>query len=227
MRTSSIRGSLEISPEHGSVSTWLCTPSQVRALLVLAHGAGAGMEHGTMNAIADALSQHGIATFRFNFPFMEHRRARPDSRELAMLTLSLATDAARAVMPDVPLLAGGHSFGGRMASHAALDHGLPAIRGLVLCAFPLHPARKPDTARAAHLRHIDHPMLFLSGTRDALAEPGLLARVVDDLGQRAGLVWLDTADHGYRVLKRQRKVKTSVFEEMADAVAGFVDSLTA
>jgi uncharacterized protein len=227
MHTNSTRGSIEISPEHGCVGTWLCVPSEARALLVLAHGAGAGMEHVTMNGITDALSERGIATFRFNFPFMEHRRARPDSREVAMLTLSLATDAARTAMPDVPLLAGGHSFGGRMASHAALDHGLPAIRGLVLCAFPLHPARKPDTARAAHLRHIDHPMLFLSGTRDALADPTLLTRVVDDLGHRAQLIWLDTADHGYRVLKRQRKVKMSVFEEMADAVAGFVDSLTA
>jgi uncharacterized protein len=221
-----IHDTLAISAEHGSVSTLLSIPARARAILVLAHGAGAAMNHATMNAIADALGERTVATFRFNFPFMEHGRSRTDSRGVATLAIARAVHSARVHVPNVPMLIGGHSFGGRMASHAVLEHDLGDVRGLVFCSFPLHPAGNSDTSRAAHLPQIPLPMLFLSGTRDALATPSLLNDVVGQLGSRATLVWLDTADHGYRVLKRKRKAGVSVFEEMADAVDRFVGSLS-
>jgi uncharacterized protein len=211
--------------EHGHVSTLLLEPAQPRALLVLAHGAGAPFDHASMEAIAGALAARRIATFRFNFPFAEQRRSRTDSTPVATLAIARAADEAVRLVPDVTLLIGGHSFGGRMASHAVVDHDMTDVAGLVFCAFPLHPAGKPDTARAAHLPQVTKPMLFLSGTRDALATPALLAQVVDSLGDRAQLVWLDTADHGYRILKRTRKTGLTVWEEMAAAVERFTGTL--
>jgi uncharacterized protein len=209
----------------GDVAFLLQEPHPSMALLVLAHGAGADMRHASMAAIAQELAHRRIATLRFDFPFMEARRKRVDSRPVATATIAAAVGLARRLRPNLPLFLGGHSFGGRMASHAVLDHDLGDIRGLVFCSFPLHPAGAPDTARAAHLGSVPQPLLFLSGTRDALAEPALLGAVVEQLGARATLVWLDTADHGYRVQKRSRRRADSVFEELADAVAGFVTRL--
>jgi len=193
------------------------------ALLVMAHGAGADMRHTSMTSIAQALAERGIATLRFNFPFMEARNKRVDSRPVATAAIAAAVQQARELRPALPVFLSGHSFGGRMASHAVLEHDLDVVRGLVFCSFPLHLAGKPDTARAAHLPDIRLPMLFVSGTRDAMAESSLLEGVVAGLG--ATLVWLATADHGYRVLKRARQRTDSVFDELAEAVDTFVTPL--
>ena len=199
---------------------WQC-PDDAVAALVLAHGAGAGMRHASMQAIADAFERRGVATLRFDFPFMAQGRNRVDSPAVAMQAIADAF-AAAAERTELPLWLGGHSFGGRMASHAGVDLALPAA-GLVFCSFPLHMPGKPDTKRAQHLAAIRQPMLFLSGTRDDLAEASLLEPLVRSL-PTATLHWLDTADHGYRVLKRSRTRTDSVFDEMADITRAFVDA---
>lgn len=198
---------------------WQCPPDAV-AVCVLAHGAGAGMQHRNMQAIADAFEAVGIATLRFNFPFIEAGHKRVDPPDVATAAIAAAAGEA-ATRTSLPLWLGGHSFGGRMASHAVLDRGLEP-NGLIFCSFPLHPPGKPSTRRAAHLAELPCPMLFLSGTRDKLAAPELLEPLVADLA-RAELHWLETADHGYGVLKRTRTNDESVFDEMARAARGFID----
>jgi predicted alpha/beta-hydrolase family hydrolase len=199
---------------------WQC-PDDAVAALVLAHGAGAGMRHASLEAIAAAFAQHGIATLRFDFPFMAEGRQRVDPLAVATAAIAAAFRAA-AERTALPIWIGGHSFGGRMASHAVLDQNVPA-QGLVFCSFPLHMPRKPDTKRAQHLAAIRLPMLFLSGTRDELAERALLDPLVASL-PNAKLHWLDTADHGYRVQKRQRKDAEGVFDEMGRVARGFIDA---
>lgn len=199
---------------------WQC-PEDAVAALVLAHGAGAGMRHASMEAIAAAFAQRGIATLRFDFPFMAEGRARVDPPAVATAAIAAAFAAARE-RTKLPIWLGGHSFGGRMASHAVLDRDVPA-KGLVFCSFPLHMPGKPDTKRAQHLAAIPLPMLFLSGTRDELAERALLEPLVAAL-PRATLHWLDTADHGYRVQKRTRKSPEGVFDEMARVARAFIDA---
>jgi predicted alpha/beta-hydrolase family hydrolase len=198
---------------------WQC-PDDAVAVLVLAHGAGAGMRHASMQAIADAFERRGIATLRFDFPYMAAGRSRVDSPEVATQAIAAAY-AEAAERSSLPIWLGGHSFGGRMASHAVVDRELPAA-GLIFCSFPLHLPGKPDTKRALHLGAIRQPMLFLSGTRDELAEPTLLEPLVRSLPS-ARLHWLETADHGYRVLKRTRARTDSVFDEMAAVARAFVD----
>jgi predicted alpha/beta-hydrolase family hydrolase len=200
--------------------------SDRRAVLVFGHGAGANMDHANMVALSEAFSDAGVVVLRFNFPFMEQGRRRVDSKPVSIATIAAAARLARLRYPRLPLLLGGHSFGGRMASHAFLEADLDDVTALVFGSFPLHPAGKPSTDRAAHLADIDRPMLFLSGTRDALATDGLLAGVVDELGERAHLHRLDTANHGYKVLKRSRQSEQSVFEEMGEALAAFLDEVT-
>ena len=202
---------------------WQC-PKDAVAALVLAHGAGAGMRHASMQAIADAFERRGIATLRFDFPYMTAGRNRVDSPAVATQAIAEAY-AAAAEHTKLPLWLGGHSFGGRMASHAVLDRKLPAA-GLIYCSFPLHMPGKPDTKRAAHLGAIRQPMLFLSGTRDDLAERALLEPLVASM-PNAMLHWLDTADHGYRVLKRSRARQDGVFDEMAEAARVFIDAHSA
>ena len=199
---------------------WQC-PNDAAAALVLAHGAGAGMRHKSMQAIADAFERRGIATLRFEFPYMAAGRNRVDSPEVATQAIAEAY-AAAAERTKLPIWLGGHSFGGRMATHAVVDRAVPAA-GLILCSFPLHMPGKPDTKRAQHLKAIAKPMLFLSGTRDELAEAALLEPLVASL-PTAKLHWLDTADHGYRVLKRSRARTDGVFDEMAAVARAFVDS---
>jgi predicted alpha/beta-hydrolase family hydrolase len=199
---------------------WQC-PDDAVAALVLAHGAGAGMRHASLEAIAAAFAQHGIATLRFDFPFMAEGRRRVDPPAVATAAIAAAFRAA-AERTALPIWIGGHSFGGRMASHAVLDQNVPA-QGLVFCSFPLHMPRKPDTKRAQHLAAIRLPMLFLSGTRDELAERALLDPLVASL-PNAKLHWLDTADHGYRVQKRQRKGAEGVFDEMGRVARSFIDA---
>jgi predicted alpha/beta-hydrolase family hydrolase len=195
-------------------------PHDAVAALVLAHGAGAGMRHRHMQALADAFERRGIATLRFDFPFIEQGRSRVDPPDVATARIAeaFASAAARA---DLPIWLGGHSFGGRMASHAVAA-GLVDPVGLIFCSFPLHNPDKPATNRAAHLGAIRKPMLFLSGTRDPLADRSLLGDVVAGLPS-AELHWLDTADHGYRVLKRSRASSEDVFDEIARVAREFID----
>ena len=199
---------------------WQC-PDDAIVALVLAHGAGAGMTHASMQAIATAFERRRIATLRFDFPYMAEGRKRVDSPAVATAAIVDAFAAAQQ-RTKLPIWLGGHSFGGRMASHAVAERGVPAA-GLIFCSFPLHMPGKPDTKRAQHLASIKQPMLFLSGTRDALAERALLEPLVAAL-PNATLHWLETADHGYRVLKRQRARSDSVFDEMADVAHSFVAS---
>jgi uncharacterized protein len=199
---------------------WQC-PNDAVAALVLAHGAGAGMRHASLQAIADAFERRGIATLRFDFPYMIAGRNRVDSPEVATQAIAEAY-AAAVERTKLPIWLGGHSFGGRMATHAVVDRAVPAA-GLILCSFPLHMPGKPDTKRAQHLKSIQKPLLFLSGTRDDLAERALLEPLVASL-PTATLHWLDTADHGYRVLKRSRARADNVFDEMAEVARAFVDS---
>jgi uncharacterized protein len=204
------------------VSGLLLRPEHMRALLVFGHGAGAGMRHASLAAIAEALAQRGIATLRFQFPYMEAGRPRTDSPDVAIATIVAAVETARQREPETPRFVGGHSFGGRMASHAASRGALDA-RGLIFCSFPLHTPERPDAKRAAHLADVRLPMLFLSGDRDPMAEPGRLESVVVALGARAQLHWLATADHGYKVLKRTRTSTESVFDEIARVASDFVE----
>jgi len=204
------------------VSWLLLEPADPIAMYVFGHGAGANMRHATMASIATELAGRGVAVFRFNFPFLESARRPVDSRPVATATVAAAVAQARSLRPALPLFVGGHSFGGRMASHAIVERDLGEVRGLVFCSFPLHPDDRPGIARAAHLDSIGRPMLFLSGTRDALATPELLRGVVERLGERATLVWLETADHSYKVQKRVRARSDGVFEELADAAVAWM-----
>jgi len=195
-------------------------PRDAAGALVLAHGAGAGMRHRQMQALADAFERRGIATLRFDFAFIEQGKSRVDPPEVATARIAEAFAAARE-RTGLPIWLGGHSFGGRMASHA-VGAGLVDPAGLIFCAFPLHNPGKPATSRAAHLGAIAKPMLFLSGTRDPLADAALLRDVVGALPS-AELHWLDTADHGYRVLKRSRASPEDVFDEIGRVARDFID----
>jgi predicted alpha/beta-hydrolase family hydrolase len=200
--------------EKGEVSALLLLPDQASHLLVLGHGASTNMRHPTLQSIAERMADAGIATFRYNFPYAEHGKRR-DPTEVCTATVRSAVAAAHKAAPALPLLAGGHSFGGRMTSTAASEAPLEGVHGLVFFSFPLHQPGKPDTKRADHLTAVQLPMLFLSGTRDSLAHLELLEAVSGKLGRRATLYALDTADHGYRVLKRSRRSDEDVFAEMA------------
>ncbi|MCZ6617964.1 MAG: alpha/beta fold hydrolase [Gammaproteobacteria bacterium] len=214
------RSVLRVPGPEGALSGELLLPVDALALVVLAHGAGAGYRHGNMENIAAAFAADNLATLRFNFPFMEAEKRRVDSRKVSIDAIAAALETARG-KTQLPVFLGGHSFGGRMASHAVHELGLD-VRGLVFCSFPLHPPKKPSVERAAHLAAVRLPMLFLSGTRDALAERVLMEQVVASL-QWAELHWLDTADHSYKILKRQRTGSADVFAELAGVAARFVD----
>ncbi|MEM8766476.1 MAG: alpha/beta fold hydrolase [Pseudomonadota bacterium] len=211
----------------GKLSAELLRPRDASALLVLAHGAGADFRHANMTSISDALAGQGVATLRFNFPFMEEGRRRVDAQAISVETIASALAAASSAAGDLPCFLGGHSYGGRMASHAMAEAvpGSDGVRGLVFCSFPLHPPKKPATDRAAHLSGISVPMLFLSGSRDALATPELLEEVVAGLSGNARLYWLDTADHSYKVLKRSRQIEENVFDELAGEAVDFMNAL--
>jgi uncharacterized protein len=209
------------TPEKGEVSALLTLPADASHLLVLSHGASTNMRHATLQAIAERAAGAGIATFRYNFPYMEHGAGR-DSQEVCVTTVRSAVAAAHKVCPGLPLLAGGHSFGGRMTSTAASESPLDNVEGLVFFSFPLHQPGKPDTKRADHLGAVMVPMLFLSGTRDEMANLDLLRPVCKKLGKCATLHLLDTADHGFRILKRSRKSEEDVFDEMARVLKEWV-----
>lgn len=210
-------GFFEPIPDREASSYLFDLPEGAKYGLVLAHGAGAGMRHKNMEAIAQALLNRRIAVFRFQFLFMEWGKGR-EASQVSIQTVVAAVNRAITLAPELVWWAGGHSYGGRMTSHAAADGILDKTVGLVFFSFPLHPAGKPSVERAEHLKHIKLPMLFLSGTRDALANWDLLAGEVEQLGDNAQLHPLETADHGYKILKTKRNLDLDIFEEMAKAV---------
>lgn len=204
------------------MSGLLDRPADARCLLVLGHGAGAGMEHPFMASLADGLGTRGIATLRYQFPYMERGGRRPDPRGRLVATIEAASTRARELAGDLPLLAGGKSMGGRMTSHAAAEGRLPGVAGIVFFGFPLHGAGKPpSTDRAAHLPEVSQPMLFLQGTRDKLADLDLLRPVVDAL-PRARLHVVDGADHGFHVLKRSGRTDEAVMDELVDVADAWI-----
>lgn len=207
------------------VSGLLDLPDAARALYVFAHGAGAGMAHRFMAAAAAGLARRGFGVLRFNFPAMERGAKRPDPPALAHAAVRAAVDAAAQLAPGLPLIAGGKSFGGRMSSQAQAAMPLPGVRGVAFFGFPLHPAGKPATDRAAHLAAVGVPMLFLQGTQDELAQPELLRGVVAPLGARATLVWLDGADHAFHVPARSGRKDAQVLDEALDAFAAWADRI--
>jgi hypothetical protein len=209
-------------PDGGSVSGLLTRPAAARAALVLAHGAGAGMMHPFLAATAAALARRGIATLRYQFPSMEQGRRRPDTPAIAQAAVRAAVAAAGAWLAELPLFAGGKSFGGRMTSQAQAAAPLPGISGLVFLGFPLHPAGRPSVDRAGHLAHVAVPMLFLQGTRDALAEPALITRVVDELGDAATLTLVPDADHAFHVPVRSGRSDAEVLDGLCDGIAAWM-----
>jgi uncharacterized protein len=209
----------------GAVSALLLRPPQARAVYVFAHGAGAGMTHASMEVIAAGLAARGIATLRYQFPYMEKGSKRPDPPAVAHATVRAAVAEAAQRCAGLPIFAGGKSFGGRMTSQAQAIKPLAGVRGLVFLAFPLHPAGKPSSERATHLADIKIPMLFLQGTRDALAELKLLEPMVKELGSLATLHIVKEADHSLHVLVRSGRNDREVMDEVLDAFAAWVDSI--
>jgi predicted alpha/beta-hydrolase family hydrolase len=207
-----------------SVSALLQAPPNARACYVLAHGAGAGMAHPFMAAAAHGLATRGIATLRYQFAYMERGSKRPDTPKVAHAAVRAAVTEATRLLPDVALFAGGKSFGGRMTSQAQADSPLPGVHGLVFLGFPLHPAGKPSDERAAHLSDVQVPMLFLQGTRDDLANLGLLRPLIERLGKRATLHVFDDADHSFHVPARSGRTDAQVLEEMLDALVEWIDA---
>jgi uncharacterized protein len=215
---------IEISPGE-FVSALLIQPPQARACYVFAHGAGAGMTHASMQTVALGLSQRGIATLRYQFPYMEKGSKRPDAPAVAHAAVGAAAVEAGRRCAALPLIAGGRSFGGRMTSQAQAMSPLPGVCGLAFLGFPLHPAGKPSSDRAGHLADVEIPMLFLQGTRDALAELNLLKPVVKGLGSRATLHLLEGADHSFHVLKSSGRNDKEVMDEALDAFSAWVDEV--
>src|SRR5688572_11728153 len=196
------------------VSGLLLAPAKAKACYVLAHGAGAGMAHPFMEAVALELGERGIATLRYQFPYMEERSRRPDPPRIAHAAVRAAVEEAGRRLPKLPLVAGGKSFGGRMTSQARAASPLPGVRGLAFLGFPLHPAGRPSDERARHLLDVQIPMLFVQGSRDALADPTLLQPLIEQLGARATLQLLPGAGHSFPVR-----------DEMVDALASWIDTV--
>jgi hypothetical protein len=201
------------------VSGLLLHPSKATALYLFAHGAGAGMTHKAMESNAQGLGERGIATLRYQFPYMEKGSRRPDAPKIAHATVRAAAARARELVPDLALFAGGRSFGGRMTSQAQAIEPLPGVHGLAFLGFPLHPAGKPGIDRAEHLARVEIPMLFVSGDRDALAELDLLKGVVASLGSRATLHLVEHADHSFKVAARSGRTSADAQDEALDALA--------
>ncbi|HEX4051109.1 MAG TPA: alpha/beta family hydrolase [Steroidobacteraceae bacterium] len=205
-----------------TVSALFDRPPAANALLILAHGAGAGMEHPSMRSIATGLGRRNIATLRYQFPYMEQNGRRPDPPALCHATVRAAVAEAARLAPDLPLIAGGRSFGGRMTSQAQAQAPLLGIRGLVFLGFPLHPAGRPGVERATHLRDIRIPMMFIQGTRDALANLELLQPIAAGLGELVTLHRLQDADHSFHVPARSGRRDSEVQAELLDALCNWV-----
>ncbi len=213
----------EATRSSGEVSAILVRPTDARAALVLGHGAGAGMHHAFMEEISTLLAERGVATFRYQFPYMEQGRRSPSPRPVLLKTVRSAVATAAKQCGGLPLFAGGKSMGGRMTSLAASEEPLPGVRGIVFLGFPLHGMGKPpSTERSEHLARVGAPMLFVQGTRDNLADLDLLRPVIAGLGDRATLHVVEGGDHSFKVLKRSGRTNDAVMVEVADAVAGWV-----
>jgi uncharacterized protein len=212
--------------DKDEVSALLLLPPKASCLLVMAHGAGAGMNHSFMTAMANELAAAGIGTLRYQFPYMEQRRGVPDPQPVLTATVAAAVKLAAKLAPQLPLFAGGKSMGGRMTSLAAAtqspehspESGLRGVRGLVFFGFPLHPPKRPGIKRAEHLKQVKQPMLFLQGTRDELADLALLGPICEELGSQATLYIVEGADHSFHVLKRSGKTDAEMLGELARTV---------
>ena len=212
----------QATTSKGDVSALIERPRGAKALYVLAHGAGAGMRHPFMEDVAARLADREIATFRYQFPYMEAGRKRPDFGKILEATVRSAVAEARRRVKGLPVFAGGKSMGGRMTTLAQASTPLEGVEGLAFLGFPLYPAGKPSTERAAHLADVAVPMLFVQGTRDALADLELLRPVLKGLGRRARLHVVEGGDHSFKVLKRSGREPDEVMDEIADALAAFM-----
>ena len=213
--TRNLRFSVLDKEEVAALQLW---PASATCLLVLAHGAGAGMNHSFMTAIANQLADDNIATLRYQFPYMEQRRGVPDKQPLLTATVAAAVRIAAQLAPELPLFAVGKSMGGRMTSLAASEQKLEAVRGLIFFGFPLHPPKRPSIKRAQHLQLVKLPMLFLQGTRDDLADLTLLRPICESLGPQTTLHTIEGADHSFHVLKRSGKTDSEVLAELSCTV---------
>lgn len=216
---------IPVGETTGEVSGLLLVPEEPQAVLVLGHGAGAGMRHPFMAHVARDLAERGVATVRYQFPYMEAGRGRVDPQDVAEATVRAAIHFTRHEFAAVPLFAGGKSYGGRMTSNALAKVDDPSVRGIVFYGFPLHPPKKPSRERAVHLRDVRRPMLFLQGTRDDLAQLDLVLDVTAELGERATLHVVQGGDHSFAVLKRDGRTAAEVLEELAGAVEGWIARL--
>ncbi len=213
----------EAHPDKGEVSAILLKPEGATHLLVLGHGAGAGMTHANMESIAQAMAEQKVATFRYQFPYMERGGGR-DALPVSLATVRNAVVEAAKLEPELPLLAGGHSFGGRMTSLAAAEEALPGVRGLIFFSFPLHAPGKASDHRGAHLPDISVPMLFLSGDRDTFTDHAFFLPLIKKLGDKAKLHLLETGNHGYKILKRTRTNPDDIFVEIGKEVRAWLDT---
>ncbi|MEO5670370.1 MAG: alpha/beta family hydrolase [Ramlibacter sp.] len=213
---------LPVPSADATVSALLEAPAKPRACYVFAHGAGAGMNHSFMAATAKGLAERGIATLRFQFPYMERKSKRPDSPAVAQAAVRAAVEEAAKQLPGLPLFAGGKSFGGRMTSNAQAAAPLPHVRGIVFLGFPLHNAGKPSVERAKHLADVQVPMLFLQGTRDELADLELVRETAAQLGSLATLHIVEGADHSFHVLVRSGRNDAQVHAELLDTMAAWM-----
>jgi len=220
------RTELRLAVESGEeVSALLLEPPDARWLLLFAHGAGAGMRHPFMESMAGELARRRIGTLRYQFPYMEQRRGRPDPPAVLARTVAAAARAARERHPGLPLIAGGKSMGGRMTSEAAAEGLVPEVRGIVFFGFPLHPPKAPGVKRAAHLEKVRVPMLFLQGTRDTLADLTLLRPICEKLRPLTTLEVIDSADHSFHVLKRSGTTDQEVLTGLAESTASWAGRL--
>lgn len=210
---------------NGEVSALLVRPPSARWLLVLGHGAGAGMAHPFLEKLAAELANAGIATLRYQFPYMEEQRRVPDRPALLLSTVAAVVRFAAETAPELPVLAGGKSMGGRMTSQAAAENLLGAVKGIVFFGFPLHPPNRPGTKRAEHLAKVGVPMLFLQGTRDTLADLMLLRPICAKLGSRATLHIIPEADHSFHVLKKSGKTDAEAMTELAQTTTAWANKL--
>jgi len=217
---------IAVGERTGAVSALLLRPPDARLLYVLAHGAGAGMRHPFLESVAQRLAERGIATLRYQFPYMERRAGRPDSPAVAEAAVRAAVEAAAHAAPGLPLVAGGKSFGGRMTSSAQASAPLPGVDGLVFLGFPLHPPGRPGITRGDHLDRVAAPMLFLQGTRDEFADLTLLRQVTTRLGKRATLHLIQGGDHSFKVLKRSGRTETETMGEVVDAIVAWTANVT-
>ncbi len=208
------------------MSALLDRPPEARWLLALAHGAGAGIQHPFMESMSAALARHGVATLRYQFPYMERGRRPPDPQRILLETVRAAVTRATEVADGLPVLAGGKSMGGRMTSLAASQEPLQGVGGIVFLGFPLHPAGRPCVDRAAHLDAVGVPMLFLQGSRDRLASLDLLTHVCAGLGPGTTLCVVEDADHSFHVPKRTGRTDEEVLDELARRTADWAASLT-